>query len=121
MRAFNITEFCRELRKRETPSEKTLWAHLKGRQFSAYKFRRQHPFSYHRQQGVVKFFIADFYCAEKKLIIELDGPVHDFQKDYDANRDEVLAQLGLKTLHIKNSELDKDLKAVLNKIKAALL
>jgi molybdenum cofactor cytidylyltransferase len=49
--------------------------------------------------------VADFFCAEKKLVIELDGKVHDFQKDYDANRDSILNQLGLQVLRIKNEEL----------------
>jgi leucyl-tRNA synthetase len=69
--------------------------------------------------GKIGFFIADFYCAEKRLIVELDGAVHDFQQHYDANRDEILMQLGLTTLRIKNKELE-DMEAVLGKIKAAL-
>ena len=112
----NITELCRLLRKNETPSEKRFWTVLRGRQFAYFKFRRQHPFIYKNVQGVNSFFIADFYCAKANLIIELDGKVHQFQKDYDQYRDSVLAQLGLTTIRITNEELDDELQVVLDKI-----
>ena len=51
------------------------------------------------------FFILDFYCAEKKLVLELDGKLHDFQKDYDKTRTEVLEEMGFRVLRIKNDEL----------------
>jgi len=115
-----ITDLCRELRKNETAHEKILWTALRNRNFFSTKFRRQHPFVYQSYQGKKNFFIADFYCAEKQFIIELDGRVHDFQKEYDANRDAVLAQLGLKTIRITNDELEKDLKSVLEKIESEI-
>ena len=120
MKWLRITELCRELRNNETASEERLWNILSGRTFSDYKFRRQHPFIYSTIQFKKSFFIADFYCASKKIIIELDGKIHDFQKDYDANRDAILGQLGLKTIRIKNEELDKDIAVVLKKIENAL-
>ncbi|MBX6362177.1 MAG: DUF559 domain-containing protein, partial [Acidobacterium ailaaui] len=52
---------------------------------------------------------------EKRLVIELDGKIHDFQKEYDANRDFILKQLNLRILRIKNEEL-KDMKEVKRKI-----
>ncbi|MAB65823.1 MAG: hypothetical protein CL662_03200, partial [Bacteroidetes bacterium] len=51
------------------------------------------------------FYIADFYCAEHKLIVEIDGKVHDYQKDYDRQRTIVLENLGLKVIRFKNEEL----------------
>ncbi|MCS4434570.1 endonuclease domain-containing protein [Aquiflexum gelatinilyticum] len=57
---------ARELRKNTTPSENSLWTLLRKKQFEGYKFRRQHP---------VNKFIADFYCHELRLIIELDGGI----------------------------------------------
>ena len=51
------------------------------------------------------YFIADFYCAEKKLIIELDGKIHDEQKEYDENRDRILKEMKLKVIRFKNHEL----------------
>ena len=52
-----------------------------------YKFLRQHPIFYRIDNKWVEFFIADFYCSELKLIIELDGKIHESLKDYDAERD----------------------------------
>ena len=116
----SIIELCRKLRQNQTPSELRLWKRLKAKQFAGYKFRRQHPIIYHSQQGVRNFFIPDFYCAENKLIVELDGKIHEFQKDYDNNRDVVLAQLGLKTIRILNEELDMSFEDVSKKIQLAL-
>lgn len=47
----------------------------------------------------------DFYCAEKKLVIEVDGKIHDFQKPYDRDRDAVLNEMGMRVLRIKNEDL----------------
>ena len=121
MSFLRITELCRKLRKHQNYQEKLIWNTLKSRQFFGFKFRRQHPFIYEARMGKKEFFIADFYCAERNLIIELDGRIHDFQKDYDRGRDYVLAKLGLKTLRIENEELENDIESVLMKIKEMLL
>jgi very-short-patch-repair endonuclease len=115
-----IIELCRKLRQDQTPSEARLWRRLKAIQFVGYKFRRQHPIIYSSQQGLRKFFIPDFYCAEKLLIIELDGKIHEFQKDYDDNRDLILAQLGLRTIRILNEELEQNIETVFKRILTAL-
>lgn len=115
-----ITRLCRELRQNETPQEKILWNELKNRGFYGVKFRRQHPFTYLSAVGKTGFFIADFYCAEKRIIIELDGKYHDFQKDYDTHRDAILLSLGLITIRVKNEEIDNNIDTVLNKIAAAV-
>ena len=107
-----IIELCRELRRNETEAEKQLWALFRGRQFSDFKFRRQHPFIYQKLRGTSSFFIADFYCAKRNLIIELNGKIHDYQKDYDQNRDEILSQLGLTTIRVKNELLENDFSVV---------
>ncbi len=120
MTFLRITDLCRELRKNETPSEKLLWTELRNQNFYGYKFRRQHPFTYQTVQHKPSFFIADFYCSEKNLIIELDGRVHDFQKHYDAHRDAVLAELGLKTLRFTNDDLAQNMDTVLKRIEEAL-
>ncbi|HLP50220.1 MAG TPA: endonuclease domain-containing protein [Chitinophagales bacterium] len=119
--SFNpITRLCRELRKNETAQEKRLWGELKNRNFFGVKFRRQHPFTYLSGVGKSSFFVADFYCAEKKLLIELDGRIHDFQKDYDTHRDAILLSLGLTTIRLANDEIDKDVETALNKIAVAI-
>lgn len=112
-----IQQLCRELRKNQTPSEKIVWETLRNRKFEGLKFTRQYPIIYNTVGLKPLFFIADFYCHEKKLVIEIDGKIHDFQKDYDTNRDKVLNELGLIVLRIKNEELG-NLDSVLKKIRS---
>ncbi|MDB5284328.1 MAG: Very-short-patch-repair endonuclease [Bacteroidota bacterium] len=116
----SIRNLCRQLRQNQTQSEIVLWEELRGRQFTGYKLRRQHPFIYQSIQGKRSFFIADFYFPKGKLIVELDGKIHDSQKDYDQNRDLILSEFGLRTLRIKNEELENNLNQVLVRILAAL-
>ncbi len=84
---------ARKLRKNMTPEEGLLWANFRKRRFKGLKFLRQHPIVYEIINNRRIFFIADFYCAEKKLVIEVDGKIHDFQKDYDDRRDEILRNM----------------------------
>jgi very-short-patch-repair endonuclease len=112
----NITEISRSLRKNQTEPEKILWKKLRNRKLNGLKFLRQHPLFYFTLHKRTYLFIADFYCAEKKLVIELDGKIHDYTQEYDKNRDFVLQERGLKVLRIKNQELE-DLTTVLLKIK----
>ena len=104
-----IQRRARELRKRMTSSEKILWNALRGKSFSGYKFRRQHP---------IKKFIVDFYCHELKLVIELDGSVHDIkdQAEYDLGRTFELEEFGLKVIRFRNEEVLDRLEEVLNRI-----
>jgi very-short-patch-repair endonuclease len=107
---------ARELRKEMTDPEKILWNELRGRKIEGYKFLRQHPILYKGNLIRYNYFIADFYCAEKKVIIELDGPIHDYNKEYDEFRDYVLKELDMNILRIKNEEL-YDIKYAIEKIK----
>ncbi len=113
----SITDLARELRKNPTKSKKMLWQHLRKRRLSGYRFLRQKPFLYNQRMERKFFFIADFYCAKKKAVIELDGKIHDYQQYYDYNRDLVLKEFGLSTLRIKNEDL-KDIEKVKRKILA---
>jgi very-short-patch-repair endonuclease len=83
----DITLLARNLRKNQTVSEKLLWEVLRRKSFSGYKFLRQHLIFYRIDNGWIEFFIADFYCAKLKLIIEVDGPIHKNKEDYDSERD----------------------------------
>ncbi|TSD64695.1 endonuclease domain-containing protein [Inquilinus sp. KBS0705] len=116
----SITELCRELRRRQTPSKNLLWQALRNRNFSGKKFLRQHPICVKSTFGINQYYIPDFYCAEAKLVIEADGPVHLFKKEYDKNRDDVLRELGLTILRFENDNIEKDINGVLNKIKEYL-
>lgn len=111
-----ITQLARDLRKNQTASEKILWQNLRNRKLNGFKFNRQFPIVYGRNSdGSSLFFIADFYCHEKELIIELDGKIHEFQKEYDKERDAILNQLGLSVIRIRNEELE-NISKVLEKI-----
>jgi len=118
-RRITITQLCRELRQNMTPAERLLWKHLRNRQFNGYKFLRQHPFVYAVSPGKKYYFIADFYCAEKNLVIELDGPYHEHQKQKDYARDLILETMKIRTMRIKNEELS-DINNTLNNILYAL-
>ncbi|MEX0647704.1 MAG: DUF559 domain-containing protein [Balneolaceae bacterium] len=102
-----ITELARELRKNQTESEKILWNHLRKKQLNGYRFVRQKPFIYEQNSAKKYFFIADFYCPQKKLVIELDGKAHEYQQYYDYQRDLVLKEFGLTTMRFKNHELEE--------------
>jgi very-short-patch-repair endonuclease len=115
-----IVQLCRDLRQRETPAEKLLWDHLRNRKLSNHKFLRQYPICVDSKFGKSLYYIPDFYCHKMKLVVEADGPVHNFKKEYDRNRDEVLTALGLKILRFKNEEILNDIQSVLNKIAGIL-
>ena len=105
-----LYQYGRELRKESTKAEKLLWAELRNRKLNGLKFRRQHP---------LDKFIVDFYCNEKKLVVELDGSVHEekINKDYDEARTAMLAGLNVIVLRFQNEEVINNLKDVLNKIR----
>lgn len=100
-------EFAKELRRNMTQAEKILWHQLRTNKLNGLHFRRQQ---------IIHGYFADFYCHAHVLIVELDGGIHEHQKEYDSRRDGHLAQLGLRILRIKNEEVEKDLPGVLNKI-----
>jgi len=117
----SITELCRELRKKQTPAEQILWERLRNRNFYGKKFLRQHPICVLSNFKTNSYYIPDFYCDEAKLVIEADGPIHQFKKQYDKNRDEVLTSLGLNILRFKNAEIENNLEKVLELIKERLV
>lgn len=108
---------ARELRRQMTREEIMLWQELRSRRFKGFKFRRQHPVVYEEIDHRKYFYVADFYCATHKVVIELDGKQHEFeeQKDYDEARDKLMGEMGMKILRIQNDELRK-IDEVLNKI-----
>ncbi len=105
MEYLEIRDIVRRFRRHLTPAEKILWEELRNRKLNGKKFNRQHPIFYESVKNDHSFYVADFYCHECKLVIELDGPVHDYQEEKDYNRDLVLNELGLKVIHIRNEEL----------------
>jgi len=100
---------ARRMRKRPTPTEDLLWQALRNRQLGGLKFLRQHP---------IGPTIVDFYCHEKRLVIEVDGGIHlnEEVKDYDKARQEYLEAYGVRILRCGADEVKSDLKAVLLRI-----
>ncbi|MBU1371055.1 MAG: DUF559 domain-containing protein [Bacteroidetes bacterium] len=118
MKYAKIKVFVNRLRNNMTPEEEILWTKLRGRQLLGRKFVRQTAYIYEKNiTGDYYFFVPDFYCREEKLVIELDGKIHDYQKARDYRRDEILKQHGLKVLRFKNEEL-QDINQLLERIKA---
>ena len=99
---------ARELRHPQTPAEANLWRHLRDRNLG-YKFRRQHP---------IDRFIVDFYCAEAKLCIEIDGGSHfeSEQEEYDNARTEILEELGYQVIRFTNEDVRYNIHAVVDEI-----
>ncbi len=107
---------CRELRKNQTNAEKIFWEHVRNRKFMGLKINRQFPIFYDLL-GKESFYIADFYCHEKKLVIELDGKIHERQKEQDKIRTEILQELGLKEIRFKNDKIEQNINQVLQTLK----
>ena len=109
----NIILLARELRKEMTPAEKILWQELRNNKINGFKFRRQHP---------INRFIADFFCYEKMLVIEVDGSVHNevLQKERDEMRTYILNEFGIKVIRFSNDQVVFSLPSVIEKIKNEL-
>jgi 5-methyltetrahydrofolate--homocysteine methyltransferase len=97
------------MRINSTQAEEILWRALRDRRLASFKFRRQ------------KFmgpFIADFYCASARLVIEVDGDIHDYQKAYDDTRTRQFEAFGYRIIRFMNELVLNDLETVLSQIKA---
>ncbi|MGA2823564.1 MAG: endonuclease domain-containing protein [Bacteroidales bacterium] len=104
---------ARSLRHDMTKAEKVLWNELKNRKMCGLKFRRQYP---------IHYYIADFYCHEKRLIIEVDGGIHRDKsvREHDENRSAELEGLGIRVIRVTNEQILKSLDEVIDKIKKSL-
>ena len=102
---------AKELRKNMTPWERKLW----------YNFLRSYPVRFQRQKAIGDY-IADFYCASAKLVIELDGSQHYDEKGMEADRERTqsLMQYGIRVLRIPNNAVSQNLRGVCDYIDAIL-
>lgn len=114
-----IKQTVRSLRKNQTKSEAIIWQAVRNRKLSGKKFLRQHPILF-EMDGRRRFFVADFYCHEKKLVVEIDGKIHLRQKDYDELRTHIINLLGIKVIRFQNDEVEKNLQGVFERIQAYL-
>jgi very-short-patch-repair endonuclease len=104
-----IKTLARGLRKNMTDSEIAVWKILRGKNLLGYKFLRQHPVFYSEDKNWTDYYIVDFYCNRLRLIIEIDGKIHENQVEYDQERDQKMKEKGLKVIRIKNeSTIDSE-------------
>jgi very-short-patch-repair endonuclease len=113
-------EFCRNLRLNQTNFEKSIWGIVRNRKLLGRKFLRQHPIFYDLL-GKESFYISDFYCHELKLVIEIDGKIHDYNKENDKQRDLIMGLLGLNVLRFKNDEIEDSSSNVIKKIENSII
>jgi very-short-patch-repair endonuclease len=107
-----ILETARLLRKNMTNSEELLWERLKGKQVSGHRFRRQHP---------IDIFIADFYCHEARLVVEVDGDIHSMKSEYDDGRTAEMEKFEIKVIRFTNNEVENNIDAVIRKIEMIVI
>ena len=99
---------ARELRKAGNRAEVLMWNQLKRGNFFGLDFDRQ---------KIIGNYIVDFYCAETKTVVEVDGSSHDAKEEYDAQRDAFLAGLGLTVIHIRAEAVVADVAQVMAELK----
>jgi very-short-patch-repair endonuclease len=105
----DIFKLAKELRKFETESEKLLWSRLNKNQIIGLQFRRQHP---------INLFIADFYCPKIKLIIEVDGSIHEIPEyqTHDIGRSEILNDFGITVIRFTNEQILNEIDSTIEQI-----
>lgn len=101
------TLLARKLRKNQTKTEEIVWKLLRNNKFQNIKFRRQF---------VMDGFIFDFYCMKYKLAIEVDGSIHELQKDYDKAREIFFREKGINFIRFTNEEIINNPKIVYKKL-----
>jgi very-short-patch-repair endonuclease len=106
----SLEEQALRMRRVPTLAEDLLWQRLRGGKVDGLKFRRQHA---------VGKFIVDFYCVTAALVIEVDGPIHEYQRDRDAERQTYLEAMGLTVLRFTNAEVVSDIDQVVARIRDA--
>ena len=108
-----VTDLARKMRKEPTHEEAILWEVVRNRKLGV-KFRIQHPLGR---------YIADLYCHEKRLVIEIDGKIHEISDivEYDKIRQMEIESRGLRVIRIRNEEIMKDLNEVIGKILKAII
>jgi very-short-patch-repair endonuclease len=106
----DIVAAARRLRQNLTPAEERLWQAIKNSQLNGLRFRCQHP---------VGSFILDFYCPQCRLVVEVDGEIHNHQVEYDTARTMQLNQFGYRVVRFSNQDVMTNLDGVLRQILAA--
>lgn len=103
-------ERAKELRREMTLAEKLLWQEVRAKKLGV-RFRRQQ---------VIQGFIVDFYCHKSALVVEVDGDIHDLQREEDDRREKALRELGLRIVRFRNDDVVRSLSTVVGKINELL-
>jgi len=103
-----LLPYAREQRKLKHFYEVLLWNVFRNRRFNNVKINRQ---------KTIGNYIVDFVCHECSLVIEIDGEVHNFRKEYDAKRDNYLQSLGLSVIRISTKDLDRDFEGEIRRLR----
>ena len=101
------TDPARRLRRHQTNAERLLWFRLRDRRLAGWKFKRQAP---------IDRFVVDFFCADAKLIVELDDGQHDHDRERDADRTRILEAMGYLVLRFWNHDVMRNMDGVLEEI-----
>jgi len=109
--SFEKKEFAKKLRMDQSPPEKILWEYLRARKLG-YKFKRQ---------SILLGYIADFWCPEKQIVIEVDGKHHQYRQEEDRKRDEILNNYDIKTIRFSAIRVFDDIERVIEDIKKELM
>ncbi|MBZ0317730.1 MAG: endonuclease domain-containing protein [Anaerolineae bacterium] len=107
-----LKPLARQMRHEPTLAESKLWQELRNRRCCNAKFRRQHA---------IERFIVDFCCLEAMVIIEVDGPIHEYTPEQDATRQAYLEALGFVVLRFMNDEVLSEMRGVLERIAEMVL
>jgi very-short-patch-repair endonuclease len=99
---------ARKFRREPTESEKIFWEAIKAKKFLGLKFRRQ---------VVIEGFIVDFICYKYNLVIEIDGDIHKYQREYDSEREKNIKRLGYNIFKISAKEVENNIYNVLEKMR----
>jgi 5-methyltetrahydrofolate--homocysteine methyltransferase len=102
-----IKTTARDHRKEMTEAEQQIWTIVRGRRLAGLKFRRQHA---------IGRFIVDFICIEHKLIVEVDGKIHESSYDEDKERQNYLQNLGYKVIRFSNDEVTSNILSIKERI-----
>ena len=114
-----IKETVRRLRKDQTPEEAKFWQLVRNKNIDGKKFVRQYPIEFEIDDKK-RFFVADFYCHQHKLVVELDGGIHKNQKDYDSLRTYIIERLGYTVIRFSNDEVKYETDFVIERLKKQL-
>ncbi len=111
---------ARWLRKNQTLAEKKFWSLVRNKRVNGLKFLRQYPI-YFEWENKTRFFIADFYCDDLRLVVEIDGGIHEQQKEYDILREKIIKSKKLLIVRFSNDDVLKNSNTIIKTLKDTIL